>query len=107
MGAVPKERRFDIAVQVGVAGFFIDLTVKHPLKPGTFLLGMECDGASYHSGGSAWDRDSAASGNPRQSRLEDSPNISRDPRFAEMKLRPATHADIWRPAMKNSLPVVV
>jgi len=31
--------------------------VKHPLKPGTFILGIECDGASYHSGRSARDRD--------------------------------------------------
>ena len=57
VGAVLKERRYDIAAQVGVAGFFIDLAVKHPLKPGTFLLGIECDGASYHSGRSARDRD--------------------------------------------------
>ena len=43
--------------QVGVAGFFIDLAVRHPSKPGTFLLGVECDGAGYHSGRSARDRD--------------------------------------------------
>lgn len=28
-----------------------------PAKPGTYLLGIECDGASYHSGRSARDRD--------------------------------------------------
>jgi very-short-patch-repair endonuclease len=43
--------------QVGVAGFFIDLAVRHPDRPGTFLLGIECDGASYHSSRSARDRD--------------------------------------------------
>ena len=42
---------------MGVAGFFIDLGIKHPVKTGTFLLGVECDGASYHSGRSARDRD--------------------------------------------------
>jgi hypothetical protein len=31
--------------------------VKHPAKAGAFLLGIECDGASYHSGRSARDRD--------------------------------------------------
>lgn len=43
--------------QVGVAGFFIDLGVKHPARDGAFLLGVECDGSSYHSGRSARDRD--------------------------------------------------
>lgn len=57
VGTVLKTSGYDIAAQVGVAGFFIDLAVKHPLKPGTFLLGIECDGASYHSGRSARDRD--------------------------------------------------
>jgi very-short-patch-repair endonuclease len=48
---------FQVMPQVGVAGFFIDLGVLHPAKQGTFLLGIECDGASYHSGRSARDRD--------------------------------------------------
>jgi len=57
VAAVLKENGFAVAPQVGVAGFFIDLAVRHPAKPGTFLLGIECDGASYHSGRSARDRD--------------------------------------------------
>ena len=40
-----------------MAGFFIDLAVKNPKKPGAFLLGIECDGATYHSSKSARDRD--------------------------------------------------
>lgn len=43
--------------QVGVAGFFIDLAVRNPDKPGEFLMGIECDGATYHSAKSARDRD--------------------------------------------------
>lgn len=43
--------------QVGVAGFFIDIGVKHPERPGEFLLGIECDGATYHSSKSMRDRD--------------------------------------------------
>jgi len=43
--------------QVGVAGYFIDLGVKHPDYPYGFLLGIECDGAAYHSSKSARDRD--------------------------------------------------
>ncbi|MGO8816108.1 MAG: DUF4011 domain-containing protein [Terriglobia bacterium] len=57
VGAVLKERSFEVVPQVGVAGFFIDLAVKHPTKAGSYLLGIECDGASYHSGRSARDRD--------------------------------------------------
>ena len=47
-GAVP---------QVGVAGYRIDIGIRHPHKPGAYLLGVECDGASYHSSKVAWDRD--------------------------------------------------
>jgi very-short-patch-repair endonuclease len=57
VGAILKEKGYEVVPQVGVAGFFIDLGVKHPTKPGSFLLGIECDGASYHSGKSARDRD--------------------------------------------------
>jgi very-short-patch-repair endonuclease len=57
VGTVLKEKGYDVVPQVGVAGFFLDLGVKHPVKAGAFLLGIECDGASYHSGRSARDRD--------------------------------------------------
>ena len=43
--------------QVGSAGFFIDLAVVDPHRPGRYLLGIECDGATYHSARSARDRD--------------------------------------------------
>jgi hypothetical protein len=42
---------------VGVACFFIDLAVVDPETPGRYLLGIECDGANYHSSRSARDRD--------------------------------------------------
>jgi len=48
---------FECEAQVGVAGFFIDLAVKDPGKSGRFLMGIECDGATYHSAKSARDRD--------------------------------------------------
>jgi very-short-patch-repair endonuclease len=57
VAAVLNEKGYEAVPQVGVAGFFIDLAVRHPLKRGTFLLGIECDGAGYHSGRSARDRD--------------------------------------------------
>jgi very-short-patch-repair endonuclease len=43
--------------QVGVAGYFIDIGVRHPNWPYGYVLGVECDGAAYHSAKSARDRD--------------------------------------------------
>lgn len=57
VSSVLKEKGYEVVPQVGVAGFFIDLGVRHPTKPGSFILGVECDGAAYHSGRSARDRD--------------------------------------------------
>ena len=48
---------FQIDHQIGSAGYFIDLGVKDPERPGRYLLGIECDGATYHSAQSARDRD--------------------------------------------------
>ena len=48
---------FDVEHQVGSAGFFIDLAVRDPSRPGRYVLGIQCDGASYHSARSARDRD--------------------------------------------------
>lgn len=46
-----------IEPQVGTAGYFIDLAVRDPNRPGRYLLAVECDGAAYHSSRSARDRD--------------------------------------------------
>jgi very-short-patch-repair endonuclease len=43
--------------QLGVAGYYLDIAVRDPDAPQRFLLGVECDGASYHSTLSARDRD--------------------------------------------------
>lgn len=51
------ENGYKIHKQVGCAGFRIDLAVLNPQAPGTYLLGVECDGASYHSSQVARDRD--------------------------------------------------
>ena len=52
-----REEGFECMPQVGVAGFFIDVAVVDPGNPGRFLMGIECDGATYHSAKSARDRD--------------------------------------------------
>ena len=46
-----------VRTQVGVSKFRVDLGIVHPEMPGTFLAGVECDGATYHSSPSARDRD--------------------------------------------------
>lgn len=43
--------------QVGVSSYRIDIGVEHPARPGEYLLGIECDGAMYHSAKTARDRD--------------------------------------------------
>ncbi len=48
---------YECEPQLGVAGYFLDIAVKDPGMPGKFLVGIECDGASYHSAKSARDRD--------------------------------------------------
>jgi very-short-patch-repair endonuclease len=51
------ERDFECVKQLGVAGFFLDLAIRHPEKRGSYILGVECDGAAYHSSKCARDRD--------------------------------------------------
>jgi very-short-patch-repair endonuclease len=46
-----------IDLQVGVSGYRIDLGVRDPDDPTRYILGIECDGASYHSAASARERD--------------------------------------------------
>ncbi|MFC0039637.1 DUF3320 domain-containing protein [Actinomadura rayongensis] len=48
---------YDVQPQVGVGGYRIDMAVRHPAMPGRFALGIECDGAMYHSSKAARDRD--------------------------------------------------
>jgi len=47
----------EVHPQVGVEGYRIDLGVKHPKYPYGYLMGVECDGATYHSSKSARERD--------------------------------------------------
>lgn len=52
-----QESGYETVPQLGVAGYFIDLAVRHPQRRGAFILGIECDGAMYHSARSVRDRD--------------------------------------------------
>lgn len=61
-----EQHGLQVDTQVGVAGFYIDLAIRDPDQPGRYLLGIECDGATYHSSRGARDRDRL-----RQQVLED------------------------------------
>ena len=48
---------YEVDLQVGSAGFRIDLGVLHPDRRGQYILAVECDGATYHSAIWARERD--------------------------------------------------
>ena len=52
-----EQEGYDVVSQVESSGYSIDLAIKHPEQPGKFILGIECDGAAYHSSKTARDRD--------------------------------------------------
>ena len=52
-----RRQGFDVRTQVGCSGYRIDLAIVHPEQPGKYVLGVECDGATYHSSATARDRD--------------------------------------------------
>ncbi|MGF1634817.1 MAG: AAA domain-containing protein, partial [Phycisphaerae bacterium] len=54
---VVRSMGLDVRPQVGVAGYFIDIGVLKPGREDEYLLGIECDGATYHSARSVRDRD--------------------------------------------------
>jgi very-short-patch-repair endonuclease len=48
---------YKVGTQVGCSGYRIDMAVKHPTLSGIYVLGIECDGAAYHSARTARERD--------------------------------------------------
>ncbi|OQY54862.1 MAG: hypothetical protein B6247_09990, partial [Candidatus Parabeggiatoa sp. nov. 2] len=52
-----QKHGYKTVLQVGVAGFRIDIGVLHSEKPGEYILGIECDGANYHFAKSLRDRE--------------------------------------------------
>ncbi|WP_322544830.1 DUF3320 domain-containing protein [Rhodococcoides fascians] len=57
VASVIRSWGYDVVSQVGVAGYKIDIAIRHPSRPGTYVLGIECDGAAYFSGKTVRDRD--------------------------------------------------
>lgn len=52
-----ESKGYKVATQVGCSGYKIDLAIKHPKVSGVYVLGVECDGATYHSSRTARERD--------------------------------------------------
>ncbi|RYZ64532.1 MAG: DUF3320 domain-containing protein, partial [Proteobacteria bacterium] len=57
-----QEKGWEVVTQVGVSRFRIDLGIVNPDRPGDFLVGIECDGATYHRSATARDRDKVRAG---------------------------------------------
>ena len=57
VGEALSNAGWQVRPQVGVSGYRIDLGIVHPDKPGAYLAGIECDGATYHRAATARDRD--------------------------------------------------
>jgi very-short-patch-repair endonuclease/DNA polymerase III delta prime subunit len=47
--ALLKDHGYTVRSQVGQSGYRIDLAIVDPINPGRYALGIECDGAAYHS----------------------------------------------------------
>lgn len=56
-----RAKGWNVVSQIGVSRFRIDLGIIHPDRPGDYLVGVECDGATYHSAATARDRDKVRS----------------------------------------------
>lgn len=52
-----RDRGLMVDQQVGASKFRIDLAIRDGRDPSRYVLGVECDGASYHSARTARDRD--------------------------------------------------
>ncbi len=52
-----RDHGYDVRKQVGCGGYRVDLAIVSAKSPGRYILGIECDGAKYHSSPVARDRD--------------------------------------------------
>lgn len=57
VGAALTRGGFEHVAHVGVGRSALELAVRHPGRPGEFVLGIECDGPGYHESRSTRDRD--------------------------------------------------
>ena len=48
---------YEVHDEVASSGYFVDIGMVDPKRPGRYVLGIECDGATYHNSRSARERD--------------------------------------------------
>lgn len=103
-----RGKGWKVQTQVGVSKFRVDLGIVHPDKPGEYLAGIECDGATYHSSPSARDRDRV-----RQLILENlgwrilrlwSTDYFQDPEYAMKKIHGNLELFLQTDRERNSIP---
>lgn len=96
---------YNVITQIGCSGFRIDMAIKDPVLSGKFVLGIECDGATYHSSRTARERDRL-----RQEMLESmgwriyriwSTDWIKDPKSEEEKLVTAVENALKRTQSKS------
>lgn len=98
---------YNVITQVGCSGFRIDMAIKDPILSGKFVLGIECDGATYHSSRTVRERDRL-----RQDMLENmgwriyriwSTDWIKDPKSEEEKLVNAVEESLKRTQSKSDI----
>ena len=52
-----REKGHTVETQIGFSGYKIDLAIVHPDQSNRYVLGIECDGATFHSAKSVRERD--------------------------------------------------
>ena len=52
-----EDMGYNVRKQIGCVGYKIDLAIVDPDNPDKYVLGIECDGATYHSSATARERD--------------------------------------------------
>jgi very-short-patch-repair endonuclease len=57
VGEFLKSQGFEVRTQVGCSGYRVDLAIVDAENVGRFLVGIECDGATYHRAATSRDRD--------------------------------------------------
>jgi len=57
VGIALSQAGYTVHRQVGTSRFRIDLAIVHPDHPGRYVLGIECNGKTYHQSKTARDRD--------------------------------------------------
>lgn len=55
--AAIESEGIEVHTQIGSAGYFVDLAIPHPEEKGRYMLGIECDGSTYHRSIVARERD--------------------------------------------------